>query len=124
MPKDTGGTPEQLGKMWGGVRGEEKWRPDMTVALAGWLGEGRGSLVWRDHRRGRVGVRGSRGSMPSISPAQSGPRKPAGVLGQVLHPLRPPLCHVGPRGMGGRQGEKRRGDRGWESLGLEDQRRH
>ena len=29
-PNETGGTPEQLGRMWWGVRGEEKWRVDKT----------------------------------------------------------------------------------------------
>ena len=47
-PKEMGGTPKRLGRMWGGVRGEEKWRPDRTGAPEGWLGEGRGSHAWRD----------------------------------------------------------------------------
>ena len=42
-PKEVGGTPEQLGRMRGGVRGKEKWRPDRTSSPEGWLGEGRGS---------------------------------------------------------------------------------
>ena len=49
----------------GGLSGEEKWRPDRTSALEGWLEGGRGSHTWRDPR----GLR-SRGNALSISPAQ------------------------------------------------------
>ena len=41
-PKGMGGNPEGPGRMWGGVRGEEKWRRDGTGAPEGWLGGGEG----------------------------------------------------------------------------------
>ena len=47
-PKEMGGTPERPGRMWRGVRGEEKWRLDRTGTPEGWLGVGRGSHAWRD----------------------------------------------------------------------------
>ena len=50
MPKEMGGTLKKLARMWGRVRGEEKWRTDRTRAPEGWLEEGRGSLAWRDPR--------------------------------------------------------------------------
>ena len=49
-PKETGGTPERPGRMWGGVKGEEKWSPDGTGTPEGWLGEGRASHTWTDPR--------------------------------------------------------------------------
>ena len=70
MPKKMGGTPEQLGRMWGAVRGEEKWRLDRTGAPEGWLGEGRGAHAWRDLQR--LGCCGG-GSVPSVCPAQLAP---------------------------------------------------
>ena len=75
-------------------------------APEGWLGLGRGSHSWKDPRE----LGGSAGSMPSISAAQSGPGKPAGLLGRVLGPPRPLPGGVGPRGAGERWG--RRGEVG------------
>ena len=49
----------------GGLRGEEKWRPDRTGTPEGWLREGRGSHAWRDPQE-----LGSGGSMGRVSPAQ------------------------------------------------------
>ena len=72
----------------------------------GWEGEGVPTPG------GTLGGLGDGGSKSSISPAQLGPGKPAGLPGWVLRPLRPPPGHVAPRGIGGRQGEKRRGGRG------------
>ena len=50
----------------GGVRGEEKWRPDRTSAPEGWLGGRRGPHSWRDPQ----GSGGSGGSAPNVSPVQ------------------------------------------------------
>ena len=61
------------------------------------------------HLEGPSGAWRIGGSMPSISPAQSGPRKPAGFPDWVLYPLRPPPGSMAPRGIGGKQGEKKRG---------------
>ena len=51
------------------------------------------------------------GSAPNISLAQLGPRRLAGLLGWVLHPLRPPLGRVGHRGIGGNGGRRGEVDR-------------
>ena len=91
MPKEMGGTLEQLGRMWEVVSGEGKWTLDRTGAPEGCLGEERGSHAWRDSQR----LRESGVSVPSTYPAQSGHRKPAGLLGLVLHPPRlPPATWV------------------------------
>ena len=116
--RDAGGGP-QCPRRWeetlsnwvgrgGELQGEEKWRLERTSAPEGWLGEGRGSLAWRNPR----GLGGSEGSAPSVCPAQLGPQKPAGLPDQVLCSLRPPLGRVAPRGIGGRWGEEKRAGRG------------
>ena len=88
-----------------GSEGKEEWRPDRTSAPEGWLGEGRGSHSWQDLWE----LGGSGGSAPSISPVQVGPGRPAGLPDLVLCSLGPPLGHVGPRSIGGRWGENKRG---------------
>ena len=114
MPKEMGGTPELPSRTQGGLRGEEKWRPDRTSAPEGWLGEGRGSHIWRDP----WGLGGSGGSAASVSPAQSAP-------GSLLcsqagsSPSNAPSGCIGPWGVGGRGGKKRRGGGGGD---LRDQR--
>ena len=63
--KRMGGTPSDWVEpgAWGGVREEEKWRPDGTGTPEGRLGEGKGSHARRgklgNHREGR----GSKGSV-------------------------------------------------------------
>ena len=69
-------------------RGEEKWRLDGTSTPEGWLGEGRSSHTWRDPQ----GFGGCGENAASVSPAQSGPGKPAGLPGQVLPTPRPSLA--------------------------------
>ena len=73
------------------MRGEEKWRPDGTGALEGWLGEGRGSHAWRDPQ----GLGGSGGVQLAFPLPRPGPRLSGA----------PSDC-VGPRGVvGERRGE-------------------
>ena len=66
----------------------------------GWDGEGFPGL------EGPSGAQRIRGSVPSVSPAQLSPGKPAGLPGQVSHPPRPSLGCVGPRGVGGGGGRR------------------
>ena len=91
MTTEMGGTPEQPGRMWGGVRGEEKWRPDRTNTPEWCLREGRSSLTWRDSQ----GARRIWGGVEGVYPTHSGPGKPAGLLGLVVHSPGPPLGRVG-----------------------------
>ena len=59
-----GKNPQQLGMMWGGMRGEEKWRQGGTGAPEGRLREGKGSHT----RSGKLGDhRGGRGSKGSVA---------------------------------------------------------
>lgn len=85
----------------GGRRGkEERW-----TVVGGTLKDQRIGEVWR------------------VFPQTTQPGRPAGVPGQVPHPLRPPLCHAGPGSVGGREEEGRGGeeDGARDASGLEDQ---
>ena len=72
----------------GGRRGKEKER---RTVVGRTLKDRRIGEVWR------------------VFPQTTQPGRPAGVPGQVLHPLRPPLCHAGP-GSGGREEVGRGGE--------------
>ena len=100
--------------MWGGVRAEEKWRPDRTDAL-GVAGRGEGFPCLE----GPLGPWTIRRECTWCFPSQLGPGKTAGLPGRVHHPLRPPLGHVGPRGIGGRWGGE---EERWMGGALQDQR--
>ena len=71
----------------GGVKGEEKWRWDETGAPEGWLGEGKGSHTCSGKLGNHWEGRGSKGSVARFPP-----------------PTKAPSSHVGPEGVGGREG--------------------
>ena len=59
-----GRNPQVNRKDMGGLRGEEKWRPDRTSTPEGWLGGGSGSHAWRDPRGLGLGERAQRFPCP------------------------------------------------------------
>ena len=102
-PEGTGGTPEQTGRTWGAVKGEEKWRSDGTGALEGWLVEGRGSHTRRDHS---LGVRRIGGEVACCVPCPLGPQEACWAPRPGPPPSKDPSSRVGPRGVGGRGGRR------------------
>ena len=90
-------TPKEMGRTQTepvecrGLSGKEKWRPDrIGVPEAGDIRRGRWEGLSRKSRKGAE----------SDHLAHSG-GEPAGLLGEVPCPPKPPPGHVGPGGMGG-----------------------
>lgn len=106
---DAGGVPRhpsrweevpsyQLG--CGGTEGGGEVETRQDQCPYGVTGRGKGL----PHLEGTSEAQRIRGIVPSISPTQSGPWKPAGLLHQVLYTPRPPSGHFGLPGVGGRRG--------------------
>ena len=125
-PKGTGGIPKQLGRTWGECGGRRSGGGMGPASLRGDWGRGgvptpgEAHSPWGDQQgwgENPRGFRGLEGNVASISPANLGPKEPAGVLGLVLCPLRPSLATCG--GGRGRVEVNGEGPSGIGGLGKE-----